>query len=138
IEDILEILSIPLLGVIPESLEVLHASNIGSPVTLSNTSSAPARAYMDAAKRLKGETVAMTIPSDKKGLLDRLFGRRAAGTPVFFDAPVPLRWHASDSRYYWHTNVPSAESRTGVRDCSMGSCASSPSTRPRGLPTAKP
>src|SRR6266436_3038064 len=46
IEDILEILSIPLLGVIPESLEVLHASNIGSPVTLSNTSSAPARAYM--------------------------------------------------------------------------------------------
>ena len=78
IEDILEILSIPLLGVIPESLEVLHASNIGSPVTLSNTSSAPARAYMDAAKRLKGETVAMTIPSDKKGLLDRLFGRRAA------------------------------------------------------------
>src|SRR6266566_409661 len=78
IEDILEILSIPLLGVIPESLEVLHASNIGSPVTLSNTSSAPARAYMDAAKRLKGETVAMIIPSDKKGLLDRLFGRRAA------------------------------------------------------------
>jgi len=78
IEDVLEILSIPLLGVIPESLEVLHASNIGSPVTLSNASSAPARAYMDAAKRLQGETVAMTIPSDKKGLLDRLFGRRAA------------------------------------------------------------
>src|SRR5216110_1533847 len=60
IEDMLEILSIPLLGVIPESLDVLHASNIGSPVTLSNTSSAPARAYMDAAKRLKGEPVAMT------------------------------------------------------------------------------
>jgi septum site-determining protein MinD len=78
IEDVLELLAIPLIGVIPESLEVLHASNIGSPVTLSNVSSAPARAYMDAARRLKGETVAMTVPSDRKSLLDRLFGRRAA------------------------------------------------------------
>ena len=78
IEDVLELLAIPLIGVIPESLEVLHASNIGSPVTLSNVSSAPARAYMDAARRLKGETLAMTVPSDRKGLFDRLFGRRAA------------------------------------------------------------
>ena len=78
IEDVLELLAIPLIGIIPESLEVLHASNIGSPVTLSNVASAPARAYMDAARRLKGETVAMTVPSDRKGLLDRLFGRRAA------------------------------------------------------------
>src|ERR1700731_3275194 len=36
IEDVLEILSTPLLGIIPESEEVLGASNIGSPVTLSN------------------------------------------------------------------------------------------------------
>ena len=35
VEDVLEILSIPLLGIIPESQEVLRASNIGSPVTLS-------------------------------------------------------------------------------------------------------
>ena len=34
VEDVLEILSIPLLGIIPESEEVLRASNIGSPVTL--------------------------------------------------------------------------------------------------------
>ena len=36
IEDVLEILSIPLLGVVPESQEVLRASNIGAPVMLSN------------------------------------------------------------------------------------------------------
>ena len=35
-EDVLEILSIPLLGIIPESEEVLRASNLGSPVTLLN------------------------------------------------------------------------------------------------------
>jgi septum site-determining protein MinD len=78
IEDVLEILSTPLLGIIPESEEVLRASNLGSPVTLSNAASAPARAYLAAARRLKGEEVPMSIPNDKKGLFDKLFGRRAA------------------------------------------------------------
>ena len=77
-EDVLEILSIPLLGIIPESQEVLRASNLGSPVTLSNALSAPARAYADAARRLKGETVAMAVPGDRKTLFGKLFGRRAA------------------------------------------------------------
>ena len=78
IDDVLEILSIPLLGIIPESEEVLRASNVGSPVTVSNASSAPARAYFDATRRLKGETVPMHIPSNSRGILDKLFGRKAA------------------------------------------------------------
>jgi len=57
---------------------VLRASNLGSPVTINNTTSAPARAYLDAARRLKGDDVPMTVPNDRKGLLDKLFGRRAA------------------------------------------------------------
>ncbi len=75
--DVLEILAIPLLGIIPESEEVLRASNIGSPVTLSNPTSAPARAYLDAARRLHGESIPMVVPSDRKSFLDKLF-RRAA------------------------------------------------------------
>ncbi len=78
VEDVLEILSIPLIGIIPESEEVLRASNVGSPVTLNNPASAPGRAYFDAARRLKGETVELTIPTDRRGLLGKLFGRRAA------------------------------------------------------------
>jgi septum site-determining protein MinD len=78
IDDVLEILSVPLLGIIPESQEVLRASNLGTPVSLSNVDSAPARAYKDAARRLSGESVEMTIPTDKKSLLNKLFGRRAA------------------------------------------------------------
>jgi septum site-determining protein MinD len=78
IEDVLEILSLPLIGIIPESEDVLRASNLGAPVTMSNPTSAPARAYADAARRLKGEKVEMTVPVDKKGLLDKLFRRRAA------------------------------------------------------------
>jgi septum site-determining protein MinD len=77
-EDVLEILSIPLLGIIPESEEVLKASNMGSPVTLSNAASAPARAYAAAARRLMGETIVMTVPNDKKSLFGKFFCRRAA------------------------------------------------------------
>jgi len=77
-EDILEILSIPLLGIIPESQDVLRASNLGSPVTLADPTSAPARAYADAVRRLMGEKVAMSVPGDKKGLFGKLFARRVA------------------------------------------------------------
>jgi septum site-determining protein MinD len=78
INDVLEILSTPLLGIIPESQEVLRASNVGSPVTLNNPLSAPARAYFDAARRLKGEHVAMVVPSETRGILNKLFSRKAA------------------------------------------------------------
>jgi septum site-determining protein MinD len=78
VEDVLEILSIPLLGIIPDSEEVLRASNLGAPVTLSNPLSAPARAYFDAARRLEGEKIDMSVPNDKKSLMSRLFGRRVA------------------------------------------------------------
>jgi septum site-determining protein MinD len=78
VEDVLEILSIPLLGIIPESEEVLKASNVGSPVTLNNPNSAPSRAYFDAAKRLRGESVDVVIPLERTGFIGRLFGRRVA------------------------------------------------------------
>ena len=77
-EDVLEILSVPLVGIIPESGEVLRASNLGTPVTLSNPASAPARAYRDAAKRLRGEEVPMTVPTDRRPFFGGLFGRRVA------------------------------------------------------------
>jgi septum site-determining protein MinD len=78
IEDVLEILSVPLLGIIPESEAVLRASNLGTPVTICSGDSPPARAYTAAARRLAGENIAMTIPTDKKGFFSKLFGRRAA------------------------------------------------------------
>jgi septum site-determining protein MinD len=78
IEDVLDILSIPLLGVIPESEEVLRASNLGAPVTINGSAGPAGRAYREAARRLAGETVPMAIPDEKKTFLNRLFGRRAA------------------------------------------------------------
>ncbi len=77
-EDVLEILSIPLLGIIPESDEVLRASNVGAPVTLNNPNSAASRAYFDAARRLKGEKVEVMVPLERVSFISRLFGRRVA------------------------------------------------------------
>jgi septum site-determining protein MinD len=78
IDDILEILATPLLGIIPESQDVLRASNIGSPVTINSPASVAARAYADATKRLLGEKVPMMVPHERKGLINLLLGRRAA------------------------------------------------------------
>jgi septum site-determining protein MinD len=78
VEDVLDILSIPLLGIIPESQEVLRASNIGSPVTLSAPTSPPGRAYADAVKRLRGEKLEVIVPAERVGLVSRLFGRKVA------------------------------------------------------------
>jgi septum site-determining protein MinD len=67
-----------LLGVIPESEEVLRASNLGAPITICGQQTAPAHAYTDAARRLTGEDIEILIPTEKKGLFEKLFGRRAA------------------------------------------------------------
>ncbi|WP_426359154.1 septum site-determining protein MinD [Pseudocolwellia sp. HL-MZ19] len=74
VEDVLDILAIPLLGVIPESPAVLKASNSGSPVIL-DTESDAGLAYDDAVSRLIGEKVDFRfIEEEKKSLLRRLFG----------------------------------------------------------------
>ncbi|MGA1804040.1 septum site-determining protein MinD [Rhizobium sp. HT1-10] len=78
VDDVLEILSIPLLGIIPESMDVLRASNIGAPVTIADSRSAAAMAYFEAARRLAGEALPIALPSDKRNIFDKLFGRRAA------------------------------------------------------------
>ena len=92
VDDVLEILSIPLLGIIPESSDVLRASNIGAPVTLADSRSTTAKAYFEAARRLSGEsragdrarrkTLLLRQILRKEGRMNilRLFGRRRSAT----------------------------------------------------------
>lgn len=76
VEDVEEILSIRLLGVIPESQAVLKASNQGIPVILDDQSDA-GQAYSDAVDRLLGKEVPHRFLDMKKpGFLQRLFGGR--------------------------------------------------------------
>lgn len=74
VKDVEDILSIKLLGVIPESQAVLKASNQGIPVIFDAESDA-GQAYSDAVDRLLGADVAHRfLEVQKKGLLQRLFG----------------------------------------------------------------
>ncbi|WP_027284874.1 septum site-determining protein MinD [Rubritepida flocculans] len=79
LEDVLEILAIPLLGVIPESETVLKASNAGNPVILDAESPA-GQAYADAVARFLGEERPHRFlePPKKKGFFEKLFGGKAA------------------------------------------------------------
>ena len=74
VNDVEEILAVDLLGVIPESQDVLKASNQGTPVILNDTSAA-GQAYEDAVARLLGEDRPHRfLEAQKKGFLARVFG----------------------------------------------------------------
>ncbi len=75
VKDVEEILSIPLLGVIPESKAVLRASNEGTPVILDKNSDA-GKAYQDAVSRFLGEKTPHRF-IQSKNILERLFGAEA-------------------------------------------------------------
>ena len=76
LEDIQDILRIPLIGVIPESEAVLQASNQGSPaIHLKGTD--VSEAYQDVVARFLGEDRPLRfVDPQKAGLLKRLFGRK--------------------------------------------------------------
>jgi len=76
VDDIQEILRIPLIGVIPESESVLQASNSGTPAIHLEKSDV-AEAYRDVVARFMGDEVPMRFTTyEKVGLLKRLFGGR--------------------------------------------------------------
>ena len=74
IADVKEILGLDVIGVIPESQDVLSASNAGTPVIL-NEGSDVSEAYGDAVARLLGEERPLRfIDAQKKGFFARVFG----------------------------------------------------------------
>ncbi len=74
VEDVKEILGLDVIGVIPESTEVLSASNAGTPVIL-NEGSDVSQAYTDAVGRLLGEELPLRFTEEpKKGFFARIFG----------------------------------------------------------------
>lgn len=73
VDDVKDILAIPLLGIIPESQAVLRASNSGVPVTLDEQSDA-GQAYSDLVARFLGEEKPHRfLKTTKKGIFKRLF-----------------------------------------------------------------
>ena len=74
VEDVKEILGLDVIGVVPESTDVLAASNSGVPVILNGESDA-AGAYDDAVGRLLGEQLPLRfLDEPKRGIFARMFG----------------------------------------------------------------
>jgi len=82
-QDVLDILAIPLIGIVPESKAVLKASNTGTPVIMDELSDAGI-AYQDAINRFLGD---VDIPfkyvnTEKKGFLSRIFSKSKEEMPA--------------------------------------------------------
>jgi septum site-determining protein MinD len=74
VTDVKDILGLDVVGVIPESTDVLSASNAGTPVIL-NEGSEVSEAYTDAVERLLGtERPLRFVDEPKKGFFARVFG----------------------------------------------------------------
>jgi len=73
VQDVQEILAIPLIGVIPDDERIIVSSNRGEPIVLSEKNSLPKIAINNIARRLEGETVPfLDLMAEHDNLLNRL------------------------------------------------------------------
>lgn len=73
VEDVLDILALPLIGIIPEDEKIITSTNTGNPVVYDEHSLA-GEAYRRIAKRILGEDVPYMDLKVKKGIFDKLKG----------------------------------------------------------------
>ena len=71
VEDIVDLLSIDLIGVVPDDEYIITQTNKGEPVVISHK--APSgKAYIEIAQRILGENVDITIPGKEKGVFAKI------------------------------------------------------------------
>ena len=73
VDDVLELLAVPLIGVIPDDERVIVATNKGEPLVIGEEKCLPANSFMNIAKRLEGEKVPfIDLMSENDNILSRL------------------------------------------------------------------
>ena len=78
VEDIVDLLSIDLIGVVPDDEYIITQTNKGEPVVIKDK--APSgKAYTEIARRILGENVEVTVPGRKEGLFSKMRGFFAKG-----------------------------------------------------------
>ena len=73
VEDIVDLLSIDLIGVISDDEFIITQTNKGEPA-VSNRKSPSGRAYLEIARRILGDNIEVTIPGRNEGFFDKLTG----------------------------------------------------------------
>ena len=71
VDDIVDLLSIDLIGVVPDDEYIITQTNKGEPV-ISNNRAPSGKAYIEIARRILGENIEVTIPGRKKGFFSGL------------------------------------------------------------------
>ena len=71
VDDIVDLLSIDLIGVVPDDEYIITQTNKGEPV-IQNRKAPSGKAYLEIAKRVLGENIEVTIPGREKGFLSRI------------------------------------------------------------------
>ncbi len=71
VDDIVDLLSIELVGVVPDDEYIITQTNKGEPV-IQNKKAPSGKAYIEIAKRILGEKIEVTIPGVEKGFFSRL------------------------------------------------------------------
>ena len=71
VEDIVELLSIDLIGVIPDDEYIITQTNKGEPAVI-NKKAPSGRAYVEIARRILGESIDVTIPGKDEKFLDKI------------------------------------------------------------------
>jgi septum site-determining protein MinD len=82
VDDVTDILALPLLGLVLEDEQVIVSTNRGEPLTLNGTKSPAAKAYGNIAGRLQGEDIPLLDPSKERSGL-RATVRRLMQTKIF-------------------------------------------------------
>jgi septum site-determining protein MinD len=71
VDDIVDLLSIELIGVVPDDEYVVTQTNKGEPV-VANRKAPSGKAYLEIARRVLGENIEVTIPGREKGFFEKL------------------------------------------------------------------
>jgi septum site-determining protein MinD len=71
VEDVQEILAIPLIGVVPDDEKVIISTNRGEPLVLSGTPTLAGTAFDNIARRLEGEKVPFMDLNAKEGFFGK-------------------------------------------------------------------
>ena len=78
VDDIVDLLSIDLIGVVPDDEYIITQTKKGEPVVIKDKSPS-GKAYLEIARRILGENVDVTIPTKKEGLFSKMKGFFAKG-----------------------------------------------------------
>ena len=71
VEDIVDLLSVDLVGVVPDDEYIITQTNKGEPV-IKNRKAPSGKAYIEIAKRILGENIEVTVPGKESGFFEKL------------------------------------------------------------------